>query len=82
MKLLQLCFLFICLFGIQFTGAQQTQRPNVVIIFIDDMGYGDLSCYGNTQIKTTNIDWLAQQGTKFTRFYVTPPFARLLVPLC
>jgi arylsulfatase A-like enzyme len=37
------------------------------------MGYGDLSCYGNKQIKTENIDWLAQQGTKFMQFYVASP---------
>ncbi|HSU50864.1 MAG TPA: sulfatase-like hydrolase/transferase, partial [Segetibacter sp.] len=53
--------------------AQRPQKPNVVIIFIDDMGYGDLSCYGNKQIKTANIDRLAQQGTRFTQFYASSP---------
>ncbi len=53
--------------------AQKQNKPNVIIIFIDDMGYGDLTCYGNTQIKTKNIDALAKQGTKFTQFYVNSP---------
>ena len=42
------------------------QRPNVVVIFADDLGYGDLSCYGATKLKTPNIDRLAAQGRKFT----------------
>ncbi len=53
--------------------AQNRQKPNVIIIFIDDMGYGDLSCYGNNQIQTTHMDALAKQGTRFTQFYVNSP---------
>ena len=45
--------------------------PNVVLIFCDDLGYGDLSCYGATTQRTPNIDLLAAQGTRFTSFYVT-----------
>ncbi|MCP4856806.1 MAG: arylsulfatase [Fuerstiella sp.] len=41
-------------------------RPNVVIIFADDLGYGDLSCYGATHVNTPNIDRLAAQGRRFT----------------
>ena len=41
-------------------------RPNVVIIFADDLGYGDLSCYGATKLKTPNIDRLATEGRRFT----------------
>jgi arylsulfatase A-like enzyme len=44
-------------------------RPNFLIIFIDDMGYGDPSCYGNKVVKTPHIDKLAEQGTRFTSFY-------------
>ena len=44
-------------------------RPNFLIIFIDDMGYGDPSCYGNTTAKTPHIDQLANEGTRFTSFY-------------
>lgn len=53
--------------------SQNQDRPNVIIIFIDDMGYGDLTCYGNTQVQTKNIDALAKQGTRFTQFYANSP---------
>ncbi len=45
-------------------------RPNVVFIFADDLGWGDLSCYGNPRVRTPNLDRLARQGTLFTQFYV------------
>lgn len=48
-------------------------NPNVVIIFIDDMGYADPSCFGNPMVKTPNIDALAEEGLKFTNFYVNSP---------
>ena len=44
-------------------------RPNVVYIMADDLGYGDLGCYGQTKIKTPHIDRLAKNGMKFTNFY-------------
>ena len=44
----------------------ETSKPNVIIIMADDMGYGDLSCYGATLINTPNIDRLASQGKRFT----------------
>lgn len=47
------------------------QKPNVVFIYADDLGYGDLSCYGAKAIKTPNIDRLAKQGMKFSRGYST-----------
>jgi arylsulfatase A-like enzyme len=50
-----------------------SQQPNVAIVFIDDMGYGDLSCYGDTVVKTPNIDILACKGVRFTNFYVNSP---------
>jgi arylsulfatase A-like enzyme len=52
---------------------KQSERPNVVIIFIDDMGYADPSCFGNPLMKTPNIDALASEGIKFTNFYVNSP---------
>lgn len=64
---------FLVVFSCTFLNAQKQQKPNVIIIFIDDMGYGDLSSYGNTQIKTKHIDALAERGTKFTQFYVNSP---------
>ncbi|MEZ5362745.1 MAG: sulfatase-like hydrolase/transferase [Bryobacterales bacterium] len=47
--------------------------PNVVFIFIDDMGYGDLSLTGNRDVETQNIDRLAAQGVQLTQFYVASP---------
>ena len=50
--------------------AQQPQEtPNIIFILADDMGYGDLSCYGNKYIQTPNIDRLAAEGTNFTCCY-------------
>jgi len=48
---------------------QEALKPNIVIIFTDDQGYGDLACYGNTKNKTPRLDQLATQGTRFTSFY-------------
>ncbi|HEY5550279.1 MAG TPA: arylsulfatase [Opitutaceae bacterium] len=48
-------------------------RPNIVFIMADDLGYGDLGCYGSTEIRTPNIDRLASQGTRFTHAYSGSP---------
>ena len=50
--------------------ALKQDKPNFVFIFADDLGWGDLACYGNQQIKTPNLDKLAEQGILFTQFYV------------
>ena len=47
----------------------QTKKPNIVFIYVDDMGYGDLSCYGQKTLKTPNIDKLASEGMLFTQHY-------------
>lgn len=44
--------------------------PNVIIVYVDDMGYGDLGCFGNQKVKTPNLDRMSKQGTRFTSFYV------------
>ncbi|NIP23091.1 MAG: sulfatase-like hydrolase/transferase [Phycisphaerae bacterium] len=49
----------------------KSRKPNFVFIFADDLGWGDLGCYGNRQIKTPNLDELAKKGTLFTQFYVS-----------
>lgn len=49
--------------------ALAAERPNIVIIFTDDQGYGDLACYGNESNKTPRLDQLAKEGTRFTSFY-------------
>jgi arylsulfatase A-like enzyme len=53
--------------------AQEQRRPNVIHILIDDMGYGDLGCYGNTFHETPHIDQLASDGMKFTNAYAAAP---------
>jgi arylsulfatase A-like enzyme len=50
------------------------KRPNVVIILADDMGYGDISCYNQNQVKTPQIDNIAKEGVRFTDFYVPTPY--------
>lgn len=50
------------------TPAEKPQNPNIVLIFMDDMGYGDLSCYGASLYKTPNLDRMAAQGIRFTSF--------------
>ena len=47
------------------------RKPNIVFIYVDDLGYGDLSCYGATKISTPNIDKLAKQGIRFTNAHAT-----------
>lgn len=47
------------------------QKPNVIYLIADDLGIGDLSCYGATKISTPNIDRLAGQGVQFTNAYAT-----------
>ena len=60
-----LLFLLIIVTG---QAQQKTNTPNIVLIFMDDMGYGDLSCYGALDIHTPNIDRLASEGIRFTNF--------------
>ncbi|MCP4848577.1 MAG: sulfatase [Verrucomicrobiaceae bacterium] len=48
-------------------------KPNFIIIFTDDQGYGDLGCFGSTKIKTPNIDRMAKEGRRFTNFMVASP---------
>lgn len=53
----------------QETKIKSDSRPNIVFILADDLGYGDLSCYGQTHFTTPSIDRLASEGMKFTQFY-------------
>ncbi len=52
---------------------QDPAKPNIVLIFVDDLGYGELGCYGQTKIDTPNIDALARDGLRFTQFYTAAP---------
>jgi arylsulfatase A-like enzyme len=73
MKLFQLVIAFILINGISSCSSKQNQtsesemvKPNIVIIYIDDLGYEDVSCYGATKVSTPNIDNLASTGIRFT----------------
>ena len=46
--------------------------PNVLLILVDDMGYGDVTNMGNSHVHTTNLDWMADQSVRFKYFYVSP----------
>src|SRR5580704_1140826 len=50
-----------------------TAKPNIIFLLTDDMGYGDVGCYGGDFMPTPNIDRLAAEGTKFTQFYAAAP---------
>lgn len=76
----------------QFVGAkaqsrkQRKEKPNIIIFFTDDQGYGDVGCYGAKGFETPNLDRMADRGTRFTNFYVaasgcTPSRAALLTGL-
>jgi len=54
------------------TAADAAKPPNIVLIFIDDLGYGDIGPFGNKQVRTPNLDTFATEGMKFTSFYATP----------
>ena len=53
-------------------AAEAAQQPNIIVILADDLGYGDLGCYGAEDVATPQIDQMAGEGTKFTSFYVSP----------
>lgn len=58
-----------CLCGGTGTAEEQATRPNLVFILADDLGYGELGCYGQTVIQTPRLDEMAKQGLRFTHFY-------------
>src|SRR3954469_12275495 len=68
-----------CLLLVQFAlalpafAASTKPKPNVILILADDMGIGDLSCYGGKQVPTPRIDKLAAQGTRFMHYYSASP---------
>jgi arylsulfatase A len=54
-------------------GRRRRRPPNIVLIFVDDLGYGDIGCFGADDIPTPHIDRMAEQGAKYTDFYVAGP---------
>ena len=76
-------FIKIFILFFSFSYSQENVKPNIIIINCDDLGYGDLSSYGNKKNKTPNIDFLANKGQKWNHFYAaasvcTPSRAGLL----
>ena len=73
----------VCLLALLTCAAHAAEKPNIIVILADDLGYGDLGCYGHPSIRTPNLDRLAAEGMRFTDFYVaaevcTPSRAALL----
>ena len=83
MIILKYIFIMICLFPLSCNSKMDQKPTNFIIIFTDDLGYGDLGSYGHPTIKTPNLDKMADEGMRFTQFYVgssicTPSRAALL----
>lgn len=75
--------LIACLVLLCAAPLRAADKPNIILILADDLGYGDLGCYGNTRIRTPHLDRLAREGIRFTDFYAaglqcTPSRAGLL----
>ncbi|HIL70073.1 MAG TPA: N-acetylgalactosamine-6-sulfatase [Verrucomicrobia bacterium] len=66
--------LILCVFTRETVDAKAaSQNTNIILVFIDDMGWGDFSCFGNAEVETQNIDRLANEGIRFHQFYVNSP---------
>ena len=73
LKLAALIVFALLLENCTFSKKQGPIKPNIVLIMADDLGYGELSCYGSLTVKTPNIDKLASQGIKFTDYHSNGP---------
>ncbi|GAA4437277.1 sulfatase-like hydrolase/transferase [Bremerella cremea] len=73
MRLLQLLLSLLLLLTLSATSFAADSPPNVIMVFIDDMGWGDFSCFGNEAATTEHCDRLAAEGVRFTQFYVNSP---------
>jgi arylsulfatase A-like enzyme len=75
MRLFLICVLFVLGLGTNRSSAASSSErpPNIVIIFCDDLGWGDLGCFGNPTIRTPNLDRMAAEGQRWTQFYVAAP---------
>ncbi len=57
--------------GSEKTGEKIVEKPNIIFIYCDNLGYGDVGCFGSKIIKTPNLDKMAREGRKFTSYYVS-----------
>lgn len=74
MVLIKTAIFIACIFlGRNVVAVEKKPQPNFILILADDLGWGDLGCYGNPVIRTPNIDRLAREGARFTQFYVPSP---------
>src|SRR5690606_8053168 len=55
------------------TNAPSSSKPNIIYIYADDLGYGEIGPYGQKLIKTPNLDRMAEEGIKFTQHYTSSP---------
>ena len=67
----RLALLFLLIQSLAFSLG--STKPNVIFIMADDLGYGDLGCFGGEKISTPNVDQLAREGARFTQFYSGSP---------
>ena len=72
-RILPILFLLLAWSSLTEAAASPVSKPNIVIIFMDDMGYADVSSFGAKGYKTPNIDRLAEEGCRFTNFHVAQP---------
>ena len=63
----------VALFVLPLVTTTQAERPNIILVFIDDMGWADFSCFGNTDAETPQVDRMAAEGLAFEQFYVNSP---------
>lgn len=63
----------VLLFGARSAFTAGPERPNILVVFVDDLGWGDVECYGGAEVPTPNMDRLAMEGIRFTQFYTASP---------
>jgi arylsulfatase A-like enzyme len=61
--------------GLPVAHAENPEKPNIIVIYIDDMGFSDLACYGGNYTPTPNMDKLAEEGIRFTQYYTACPIS-------